>query len=102
MTTITTFGNTAEGRERSLYAILAEKERRSGSRRTVVGYSRMMQHFFRHSAAKLRRDSGESIENVSRFLDASSLQVTSICLRRLEGEADASWAKVAAAIDVRG
>ena len=36
-------------------------------------------HIFRHSAAKLRRDAGESIENVSRFLDHSSLQVTSIC-----------------------
>ena len=38
--------NTAEGWERSLYAFLAEKERRSGSRRTVEGYSRMLQHFF--------------------------------------------------------
>ena len=55
-------------------------------------------HIFRHSAAKLRRDAGESIENVSRFLDHSSLAVTSIYLRRLEGEADASWGKVAAAI----
>ena len=43
---ITTFDNTAEGWERSLYAFLAEKERRSGSRRTVEGYSRMLQHFF--------------------------------------------------------
>ena len=46
MHTITTFDNTAEGWERSLYAFLAEKERRSGSRRTVEGYSRMLQHFF--------------------------------------------------------
>src|SRR5712692_2196703 len=46
MQTITTFDNTAEGWERSLYAFLAGKERRSGSRRTVVGYSRMLQHFF--------------------------------------------------------
>jgi site-specific recombinase XerD len=45
-TTITTFDNSAEGWERSLYAFLAEKERRSGSRRTVEGYSRMLQHFF--------------------------------------------------------
>ena len=29
-----------------LYAFLAEKERRSGSRRTVESYSRMLQHFF--------------------------------------------------------
>jgi integrase len=46
MQTIATFDNTAEVRERSLYAFLAEKERRSGSRRTVEGYSRMLQHFF--------------------------------------------------------
>ena len=36
----------AEGWERTLYAFLAEKERRSGSLRTVQGYSRMLQHFF--------------------------------------------------------
>jgi hypothetical protein len=44
--TITTFDNTAEGWERNLYAFLTEKERRSGSRRTVECYSRMLQHFF--------------------------------------------------------
>ena len=33
-------------------------------------------HIFRHSAAKLRRNAGESIEEVSRFLDHSSLAVT--------------------------
>src|SRR6185436_1357943 len=36
----------ASGWERSLYAFLAEKERRSGSLRTVQSYSRMLQHFF--------------------------------------------------------
>jgi integrase/recombinase XerC len=30
----------------ALYAFLAEKERRSGSRRTVEGYARMLRHFF--------------------------------------------------------
>ena len=32
--------------DQALYAFLAEKERRSGSRRTVESYSRMLQHFF--------------------------------------------------------
>ena len=32
--------------EKALYAFLAEKERRSGSKRTVQSYSRMLQHFF--------------------------------------------------------
>jgi integrase len=52
----------------------------------------------RHSAAKLRRDAGESIEAVSSFLDHSSLAVTTVYLRRLEGESDRAWSKVAEAI----
>ncbi|HLC30387.1 MAG TPA: site-specific integrase, partial [Dehalococcoidia bacterium] len=57
-------------------------------------------HVFRHSAAKLRRDAGETVEEVSRFLDHSSLAVTSVYLRRLEDESDRSWGKVAEAIGV--
>jgi integrase len=57
-------------------------------------------HIFRHTAAKLRRDVGESIEDVSRFLDHSSLAVTTIYLRRLEGQEDQGWGKVAEAIGV--
>jgi integrase/recombinase XerD len=53
-------------------------------------------HVLRHSAAKLRRDVGESIEDVSRFLDHSNLAVTTTYLRRLEGEEDDGWRKVAA------
>jgi integrase/recombinase XerC len=55
-------------------------------------------HILRHSAAKLRRDAGASIESVSRFLDHSSLAVTSVYLRRLEGDADRTWPEVAVAI----
>jgi site-specific recombinase XerD len=55
-------------------------------------------HILRHSAAKLRRDAGESIEDVSRFLDHSSLAVTTVYLRRLEGQEDRNWGKVAEAI----
>ncbi|MDZ4278129.1 MAG: site-specific integrase, partial [Dehalococcoidia bacterium] len=57
-------------------------------------------HILRHSAAKLRRDAGESVEDVSRFLDHSSLAVTTTYLRRLEGQEDRSWGRVAAAIGV--
>jgi site-specific recombinase XerD len=57
-------------------------------------------HIFRHSAAKLRRDAGESVEQVSRFLDHSSLAVTSVYLRRLEGDRDTTWQRVAEAIGV--
>jgi integrase len=55
-------------------------------------------HALRHSAAKLRRDAGESVEEVSRFLDHSSLAVTSVYLRRLERLEDPGWFKVAAAL----
>ena len=55
-------------------------------------------HILRHSAAKLRRDAGESVEDVSRFLDHSSLAVTTVYLRRLEGQEDRGWQKVAATL----
>jgi site-specific recombinase XerD len=57
-------------------------------------------HVLRHTAAKLRRDAGESVEAVSAFLDHSSLAVTTVYLRRLEGETDRAWADVAIAIGV--
>ena len=57
-------------------------------------------HILRHSAAKLRRDAGESVETVSAFLDHSSLAVTTTYLRRLEGVEDRSWERVAEAIGV--
>ena len=38
--------STASGWDRSLYAFLAEKQRRSGSDRTVLSYSRMLNDFF--------------------------------------------------------
>lgn len=57
-------------------------------------------HVLRHSAARLRRDAGESVESVSSFLDHSSLAVTTTYLRRLEGVEDHSWERVAEAIGV--
>ena len=55
-------------------------------------------HVLRHTAAKLRREAGESVESVSQFLDHSSLAVTTIYLRRLEGQRDTTCPAVAAAI----
>jgi len=57
-------------------------------------------HALRHSAAKLRREAGESIEDISRYLDHSSLAVTSVYLRGLEGQEDRAWSRVAEAIGV--
>ena len=57
-------------------------------------------HILRHSAAKLRRDAGESVEQVSQLLDHSSLAVTTVYLRRLESQRDGGWSKVATAIGI--
>ncbi len=57
-------------------------------------------HILRHAAAKLRREAGESVEDVSRFLDHSSLAVTTVYLRQLEGQEDRGWGKVAEALGV--
>jgi site-specific recombinase XerD len=57
-------------------------------------------HVLRHTAAKLRRDAGASVEAVSAFLDHSSLAVTTVYLRRLEGVEDHDWPEVAMAIGV--
>jgi integrase len=43
-------------------------------------------HIFRHTAAKLRCDAGETVEDVSRFLDHSSLAVTTVYLREELGK----------------
>ena len=51
-------------------------------------------------AAKLRREAGQSVEEVSRFLDHSSLAVTSVYLRQLEGDRDTTWQQVAESIGV--
>ena len=47
--TIINFSDTATGGQRTFYAFLAEKEQRSGSHRTMEGYSRMLQDFFGRS-----------------------------------------------------
>ena len=44
-TTIMNFTDTGTGWQWAFYAFLAEKEQRSGSRRTMEGYSRMLQDF---------------------------------------------------------
>jgi len=48
-TSIAAFGDESQGWQQALYAFLAEKERRSGSMRTVESYSRMLTYFFRRA-----------------------------------------------------
>ena len=52
-------------------------------------------HVLRHSAAKFRRDTGASIEDVGAFLGHSSIATTARYLARLEGEHDNGWQAVA-------
>jgi len=55
-------------------------------------------HILRHSAAKLRRDVGQSLEEVSGFLDHTNLAITARYLSRLEGETDTGWQQVTSLI----
>jgi hypothetical protein len=57
-------------------------------------------HVLRHSAAKLRRDNGASMEEVGQLLGHRSLFTTARYLARLEGERDTGWAAVAASLGV--
>jgi integrase len=52
----------------TFFGFLSRYRAKAGLRHTGV-------HVFRHSAAKLRRDAGESIEDVSRSLDHSHLDL---------------------------
>ena len=61
-----------------------------------AGIEGVTPHVLRHSAAKLRRDAGASIEDVQSLLGHRSLATTATYLRRLEGEEDSGWAPVAA------
>jgi site-specific recombinase XerD len=65
-----------------------------------AGLEGVTPHVLRHSAAKLRRETGASIEDVGSFLGHRSLHTTSVYLRQLEGESDTGWQGVAAALGI--
>ena len=65
-----------------------------------AGLPRAGIHVFRHTVAKLRMEAGESVKKISRFLDHSSLAVTSTYLRRLSGNRDRGWRSVAEAVGI--
>jgi integrase/recombinase XerD len=53
-------------------------------------------HSLRHTAAMLRKEAGDDLEQISKFLAHSSLSITQIYLHTVEGARDESWAKVKA------
>ena len=65
-----------------------------------AGIGPVSPHTLRHTAAKLRRETGGSIEDIGTFLGHRSLHTTSVYLRQLEGETDAGWYGVAAALGI--
>ena len=75
------------------YAYLRKYARRAG----LKG---LKPHDLRHTAAKLRREHGASIEDVSAFLGHRSIATTARYLARMEGEQDNGWQGVAQALGV--
>ncbi len=65
-----------------------------------AGLENVTPHVLRHSAAKLRRETGASIEDVGALLGHRSLHTTSRYLARLEGDRDNGWQGVAALLGV--
>ena len=65
-----------------------------------AGLDGLKPHDLRHTAAKLRRNTGASIEDVSALLGHASIATTARYLARMEGEADNGWDGVAVALGV--
>jgi integrase len=59
-------------------------------------------HDLRHTAAMLRRAAGDDVEQVSDFLNHSSLTVTQVYLHGLEGREDKSWQAVQDLLGIGG
>jgi len=73
----------------AFYANLGRYARRAG----LTGVT---PHVLRHSAAKLRRDTGATLEQVSALLGHRNLATTATYLARLEGDEDPGWRTAAA------
>jgi integrase/recombinase XerD len=75
---------------------LHENLRRYGAR---IGVAGLTVHTLRHTAAKLRRQSGASIEDVQAVLGHASIATTARYLAKLEGARDFGWAAAAALLE---
>jgi site-specific recombinase XerD len=68
----------------------------------AIGIEGLTIHTLRHTAAKLRRQSGASLEDVQAVLGHSNIATTARYLARLEGTRDSGWAAAAALLDGEG
>ena len=66
------------------------------ARRAGLDPTKIRVHSLRHTAAMLRKQAGDDIDQISSFLGHSNLSTTQIYLHRLEGQTDSSWMRVAA------
>lgn len=62
----------------------------------AIGVEGLTVHTLRHTAAKLRRQSGASLEDVQAVLGHSNIATTARYLARLEGTKDSGWEAAAA------
>ncbi len=67
---------------------LYENLRRYGR---AIGVESLTVHTLRHTAAKLRRQSGASLEDVQAVLGHATVATTARYLARLEGTRDSGW-----------
>lgn len=81
-------------RNRPLSVAMINKRLRMYALRAGLRAERLHVHSLRHTAAMLRREAGDDVDEVSAFLNHSSLAVTNIYLHRMEGRVDESWQRV--------
>jgi hypothetical protein len=87
----------------AVYAFLVEKGARSGSRRTVEGYARMLWPFLERVGPPDRVTSADVLafaHGIGASGRVPSSTTIGVYLRRLEGVEDRSWREVAASIGV--
>jgi len=68
----------------------------------AIGVEGLTVHTLRHTAAKLRRQSGASLEDVQAILGHASIATTARYLARLEGTKDPGWAAAARLLSGEG
>lgn len=91
---------TAIGKDKPLSARMVGKLLKQHCSEAGLDAAQIHVHTLRHTAAMLRRQAGEKLEDIQHLLAHSSLNVTQVYLHRLEGKGDDSWMNVAALLGI--